>query len=84
MTVVSRVIPLASDQPRAPKPEWLKVRAPGSPSYQRLNVFRMDRVLGYFRMDCVLKYQYSFRFRLPFPAPFQWGQAMTDADCVLN
>ena len=54
------------------------------PANQRLNGFRMDRVLGYFRMDCVLKYQYSFRFRLPFPSPFQWGQAMTGADCVLN
>jgi lipoic acid synthetase len=33
---VSRVIPLAPVQPRSPKPEWLKVRAPGSPSYLRL------------------------------------------------
>jgi lipoic acid synthetase len=34
---VARVIPLApSLQPRPPKPEWLKVRAPGSPSYLRL------------------------------------------------
>jgi len=33
---VSRVIPLATAQPRPPKPEWLKVRAPGSPSYLRL------------------------------------------------
>jgi lipoic acid synthetase len=31
-----RVINLAPAQPRAPKPEWLKVRAPGSPSYLRL------------------------------------------------
>ena len=60
------------------------IHMPAAQSNQRLNVFRMDRVLGYFRMDCVLKYQYPFRFRLPFPSPFQWGQAMTDADCVLN
>ena len=31
-----RVIPLAAAQPRTPKPDWLKVRAPGSPSYLRL------------------------------------------------
>ena len=36
---MSRVIPLttaAPAQPRAPKPDWLKVRAPGSPRYLRL------------------------------------------------
>ena len=39
---MSRVIPLtpieppASTSPRLPKPEWLKVKAPGSPSYLRL------------------------------------------------
>ncbi len=33
---VARIIPLAPAQPRPPKPEWLKVRAPGSPSYLRL------------------------------------------------
>jgi lipoic acid synthetase len=33
---VARVIPLIPAQPRIPKPEWLKVRAPGSPSYLRL------------------------------------------------
>jgi len=36
---VPRVIPLtpaAASQPRQPKPDWLKVRAPGSPSYTRL------------------------------------------------
>jgi lipoic acid synthetase len=33
---VPRVIPLVPSQPRAPKPEWLKVRAPGSPRYLRL------------------------------------------------
>ncbi len=31
-----RVIPLLPERPREPKPEWLKVRAPGSPSYLRL------------------------------------------------
>ncbi|MGE0448084.1 MAG: lipoyl synthase [Vicinamibacterales bacterium] len=31
-----RVIPLTPAQPRVPKPEWLKVRAPGSPGYLRL------------------------------------------------
>jgi lipoic acid synthetase len=33
---VSRVISLTPAQPRQPKPDWLKVRAPGSPSYLRL------------------------------------------------
>jgi lipoic acid synthetase len=33
---VARIIPLTPAQPRVPKPEWLKVRAPGSPSYLRL------------------------------------------------
>src|SRR3954469_24935814 len=33
---MARVIPLTPAQPRPPKPEWLKVRAPGSPSYLRL------------------------------------------------
>jgi len=33
---VARIIPLVPSQPRIPKPEWLKVRAPGSPSYLRL------------------------------------------------
>src|SRR5436309_3149849 len=33
---MSRVIPLVPAQPRVPKPDWLKVRAPGSPSYLRL------------------------------------------------
>jgi len=33
---VAHIIPLAPVQPRLPKPEWLKVRAPGSPSYTRL------------------------------------------------
>ncbi|HKB11219.1 MAG TPA: lipoyl synthase [Vicinamibacterales bacterium] len=33
---MSRVIPLTPSQPRLAKPEWLKVRAPGSPGYLRL------------------------------------------------
>src|SRR5215470_2194513 len=33
--MMARVIPLVP-APRLPKPEWLKVRAPGSPSYLRL------------------------------------------------
>src|SRR5262245_32092539 len=35
---VARIIPLAPARPkdRLPKPDWLKVRAPGSPSYLRL------------------------------------------------
>ena len=33
---MARVIPLIPAQPRLPKPEWLKVRAPGSPNYLRL------------------------------------------------
>jgi lipoic acid synthetase len=36
MKRVSRVIPLVPARPRQPKPEWLKVRAPGSPEYVRL------------------------------------------------
>src|SRR5436309_1056757 len=33
---MARVVPLTLARPREPKPEWLKVRAPGSPSYLRL------------------------------------------------
>ena len=33
---MSTVIPLHPVTPREPKPEWLKVRAPGSPNYTRL------------------------------------------------
>jgi lipoic acid synthetase len=36
------VIPLTPAQPRLPKPEWLKVRAPGSPSYLRLKGLLRD------------------------------------------
>jgi len=33
---VGHLIPLVPANPRPPKPEWLKVRAPGSPNYARL------------------------------------------------
>src|SRR5438309_2511721 len=33
---MSHVIPLSVARPREPKPDWLKVRAPGSASYLRL------------------------------------------------
>jgi lipoic acid synthetase len=36
------VIPLIPLTPRAPKPEWLKVKAPGSPSYLRLKGLMRD------------------------------------------
>jgi len=36
MTEVARLIPLEPSRPRPPKPDWLKVRAPGSPGYLRL------------------------------------------------
>ena len=39
---MSRVIPLTPVAPRAPKPEWLKVKAPGSPSYLRLKSLMHD------------------------------------------
>jgi lipoic acid synthetase len=45
---VARIIPLShsspaqSHEPRLAKPEWLKVRAPGSPSYQRLKGLMRD------------------------------------------
>lgn len=39
---MSRVIPLVPAAPRPPKPEWLKVRAPGSPSYLRLKRLMRD------------------------------------------
>jgi lipoic acid synthetase len=37
-----RVIPLTAARPRVPKPEWLKVRAPGSPTYLRLKGLMRD------------------------------------------
>ena len=39
---MSRVIPLAAARPREPKPDWLKVRAPGSPGYLRLKGLMRD------------------------------------------
>jgi lipoic acid synthetase len=41
---VARIIPLAPREERPPKPPWLKVRAPGSPSYLRLK--NLVRELG--------------------------------------
>ncbi len=39
---MSTVIPLTPVSPREPKPDWLKVRAPGSPSYLRLKSLMRD------------------------------------------
>jgi lipoic acid synthetase len=39
---MSRVIQLTDARPREPKPEWLKVRAPGSPNYVRLKNLMRD------------------------------------------
>src|SRR4026208_592256 len=36
------LIPLADLRPRTPTPDWLKVRAPGSPSYLRLKALMRD------------------------------------------
>ncbi len=36
------IVPLTLVEPRAPKPEWLKVRAPGSPSYLHLKALMRD------------------------------------------
>jgi lipoic acid synthetase len=39
------VIPLTPARPREPKPEWLKVRAPGSPTYLRLKALMREQQL---------------------------------------
>ena len=39
---MDRVLPLTVVHSRAPKPEWLKVRAPGSPGYLRLRALMRD------------------------------------------
>jgi lipoic acid synthetase len=39
---MARIIPLASASPRMSKPEWLKVRAPGSPSYSGLKALMRE------------------------------------------
>jgi lipoic acid synthetase len=39
---MATIVPLTVVQPRDPKPEWLKVRAPGSPSYLRLKGLMRD------------------------------------------
>lgn len=42
---MSAAIPVRAIQPRAPKPEWLKVRAPGSPRYLALKGLLRNRGL---------------------------------------
>jgi lipoic acid synthetase len=39
---MATIVPLTLAEPRAPRPEWLKVRAPGSPSYLRLRELMRD------------------------------------------
>src|ERR1700752_4910027 len=39
---MAHLIPLSDLKPREPKPDWLKVRAPGSPSYLRLKGLMKD------------------------------------------
>jgi lipoyl synthase len=39
---MSRIIPLTEARPREPKPDWLKVRAPGSLNYLRLKSLMRD------------------------------------------
>jgi lipoyl synthase len=39
---MSTVVPLIPVESRAPKPDWLKVRAPGSPNYIRLRALMRD------------------------------------------
>ena len=42
---MSTPIPVSFVRPRAPKPEWLKVRAPGSPNYLRLKSLMREQGL---------------------------------------
>jgi lipoyl synthase len=42
---MSTPVPVTFVRPRAPKPEWLKVRAPGSPNYLRLKALMRDQGL---------------------------------------
>src|SRR5512139_3941962 len=42
---MSATVPLQFVRPRAPKPEWLKVRAPGSASYVRLKALMREQGL---------------------------------------
>src|SRR5438067_13410230 len=39
---MGRLIPLSPSQPKLPKPDWLKVRAPRSPSFLRLKALMRD------------------------------------------
>ena len=43
---MARVIPLTPAQPRIPKPDWLKVKAPGSESYLKLKSIMRDLKLN--------------------------------------
>ncbi len=43
--LVSTPVPALFVRPRAPKPDWLKVRAPGSPNYVRLKSLMRDQGL---------------------------------------
>src|SRR5437868_14016792 len=45
MQGVPRIIPITAAAPRPPKPDWLKVRAPGSAGYLRLKALMRDRGL---------------------------------------
>ncbi len=45
--LMPRIIPLAEARPREPKPQWLKVRAPGSPGYTRLKTLMRELRLAY-------------------------------------
>jgi len=42
---MSTAIPLQFVRPRAPKPDWLKVKAPGSANYVRLKGLMRDQGL---------------------------------------
>jgi lipoic acid synthetase len=42
MPTLLPLLPLLPGPPREPKPEWLKVRAPGSPNYLRLKALMRD------------------------------------------
>ena len=46
MSKVLPLTPVAPAEPRVPKPDWLKVRAPGSPSYLRLQSLMRDLKLN--------------------------------------
>ena len=43
---MSEIVPLTPAAPRPRKPEWLKVKAPGSPGYQRLKTLMRELKLN--------------------------------------